>query len=114
MATRIWAHPTIKEKSEHTSSPVRVTTRPILSSTPRDTIAPPSTAATAIFPPTMTLRALAEVMIDRATLPDALETSFTNRVLTEVRGHQPRIHLQLYQPTSNTLHCPVCHVHVSD
>src|SRR5437764_230104 len=34
MATRIWAHPTIKEKSEHTSSPVRVTTRPILSFTP--------------------------------------------------------------------------------
>src|SRR5438034_9451696 len=96
MATRIWAHPTIKEKSEHTSSPVRVTTRPILSSTPRYTIAPPSTAATAIFPPTMTLRVLAVVMIDRATLPDALETSFTNRVLTALRGHPRRLHFQMY------------------
>ena len=63
--------------------------------TPRYTIAPPSTVATAIFPPTLTLRLLAVVISGRTTLPDVSEISFTNRVLTAVRGHPRRIHFQM-------------------
>src|SRR5438132_12899400 len=95
MATPIWAPPTIRVKREHTSLLAPVMTRPTLLFTPRYTIAPPSTVATATFPPTLTLRLLAVVISGRTTLPDVSEISFTNRVLTAVRGHPRRIHFQM-------------------
>src|SRR5438034_9584274 len=91
-ATPISAPRTIKAKSEHTSLPAPVTTRRTLLFTLRCTIAPPSTAATGTFPPTLTLLALVVRIIGRATLPGVSEESFTSPVLTAVRGQHSGEH----------------------